>query len=88
MAGQFYFKWIRKEKPKEPLENIDIPEEEDSFDEANLNTLDKAWNLLGKDCRQLLENFYYRDDQLKEIAKNMKKAHRPCANKNNVALKS
>lgn len=74
MAGQFYFKWIRKEKPKESLEGIDIPEEEDSFDEANLNTLDKAWNLLGKECRQLLENFYYRDDQLREIAKKHEKS--------------
>ncbi len=54
MAGQYYLKWIRKERPKEPLEGIDLPEEGNSFDELSLNLLDKAWDLLGKECQKLL----------------------------------
>ncbi len=68
MAGQYYLKWIRKESPKESIEGIDLPDEETSFDEISLNKLDKAWDLLGRECQRLLKAFYYKNDQLKDIA--------------------
>jgi RNA polymerase sigma factor (sigma-70 family) len=74
MAGQYYFKGIRKNKIQEPLEDYDIPEEEINFEEASLDILDKAWELLGEQCRQLLENFYYNNSSLTEIAKKREKS--------------
>ncbi|KAA3623646.1 MAG: sigma-70 family RNA polymerase sigma factor [Bacteroidetes bacterium] len=74
MAGQYYFKWIRREKIQEPMPEIDIPEEQDDFEEASLNILDKAWDLLGEGCQKLLENFYYNNSTLIEIAKKHEKS--------------
>ncbi len=69
MAGQYYLKWLRKDKVKRSIEGIDLAEEEeDSFDEKSLNKLDKAWELLGKECQNLLQAFYFKNKQLKDIA--------------------
>lgn len=73
MAGQYYLKWIRKETPKESIEGIDVPEEDTSFDHKNLDIMDKAWELLGSECKKLLEHFYHKGDQLKDIAKKHEK---------------
>ena len=73
MAGQYYLKWLRKESPKESIEGIDLPDEEDSFDEKSLFRLGKAWDLLGRECRVLLKAFYYKNDQLKDIAEKHQK---------------
>jgi RNA polymerase sigma factor (sigma-70 family) len=69
MAGQYYFKCIRKNKMQEPIEDYDTPEDELTFEEANLDVLDKSWEMLGDECKKLLENFYYNNSSLTEIAK-------------------
>lgn len=74
MAGQYYFKWIRKDKNQEPLEGIDMPEEVNNFEQSSLDKLDKAWELLGDQCKNLLENVFYNKKPLTEIAKKHEKS--------------
>lgn len=68
MAGQIYFKWIKKENRKESMEGVDLIEEKDPIDEEDLQILDKAWCELTEDCQVLLKAFYYDKVPLNKIA--------------------
>lgn len=68
MAGQFYFKWIKKENLKTELGDVDIPDETDQLDPETLSTLDKAWDRLCDSCRSLLKAFYYDKKSLIDLA--------------------
>ena len=68
MAGQVYLKWIKKERPKSTLEGLDIGEAPPSLDMETLQVLDKAWEGLCDQCRDLLKKFYYDGIALKTMA--------------------
>lgn len=69
MAKQNYIRWAKKNLVVADTEGLEIEEEDTAeFDEATLALLDKAWNFLGKNCQQLLRDFYYRKISLQKIA--------------------
>ena len=68
MAGQYYFKWIKKENLTTELSDLDLADPPEDVDPEMLAVLDKAWNLLCDKCRGLLKAFYYDKKTLAEIA--------------------
>ena len=68
IAGQIYVRWIKKEQLKTGIEQVDLPIPVTSFDKETLLLLNKAWELLGEKCAQLLKDFYYGGVALQEIA--------------------
>lgn len=68
MAGQIYLKWIKKQQKTTGLENMDIMEAPEDIDDESYAILNKAWDSLLKDCRTILEEFYYTGATLEHIA--------------------
>ena len=73
MAGQYYFKWIKKENLTTELSDLDLADPPEDVDPEMLAVLDKAWNLLCDKCRGLLKAFYYDKKTLAEIAEAQEK---------------
>ena len=74
MAGQVYLKWIRRESKKEEFDEFEFLEEPERFDEETIEVLGKAFAKLGGGCSELLNQFYFNENTLKEIAKNLDKS--------------
>lgn len=69
MARQHYYKKVRKEATGDMEELNDLPVQPDVvLHESLLDVLEKAWNFLGKECKQLLRAFYHHGKSFKEIA--------------------
>lgn len=75
MAVQIYWKWIKKENLNKDLEGFDLGEELPQLDAETLMILNKAWEKLGDNCREILQAFYYESTNLKELAEKMEKSH-------------
>ena len=74
MAGQIYIKWIKRQNLKDPIKEMDLVEDPQVFNQEVFELLDKAWEGLCKDCKQLLKKFYYENISLKEIAYQLNKS--------------
>lgn len=72
MAAQQLLR-LRKTYTSRDVIESDIPEEE-NFDEEDISKLEKAWDMLGEDCRSILKLNFYNNLKLSEIAeiKNIK----------------
>lgn len=72
MAGQVYRRSMKKEDRfldlPEELSLITVLEDESDIPAAALAAFDKAWKLLGSECKNLLKSFYYDGAKLKNIA--------------------
>ncbi len=75
MACQVYIKWIKKEKVKESIIDFNLQDAPNELDEESFKILDKAWENLGEQCKNLLKGFYYKDISLNHIAESMQKSH-------------
>ncbi|MEL6866248.1 MAG: sigma-70 family RNA polymerase sigma factor [Bacteroidota bacterium] len=71
MAGQIYFRWIKRQKLTEELSDFDLPEPSPEVDEDLLETLHKAWAQLGPPCQDVLRDFYYEGVSLNSIAERL-----------------
>ncbi|MEM6720705.1 MAG: hypothetical protein AAF611_15355 [Bacteroidota bacterium] len=75
MAGQFVVSTLKKDNKSVAIsEREHSIEVEEKIDEAILDYLDAAWQLLGDQCSKLLENFYYKKIALKELAQKLGKS--------------
>lgn len=75
MAGQFLTTALTKDNKSVMLTTPeDKSEEAVVFDDTILDILDEAWQLLGDQCKSLLENFYYKKIALKELAVHLNKS--------------
>lgn len=74
MAGQIYLKWIKKQQVRQSIEGVDIPDLSNTLEESYFQTLEKAWEGLCVDCQKLLEEFYYKEIELKAIAVQVEKS--------------
>lgn len=68
MAGQVYFKILRKRGQIEEFQATDAAAPEEEFSEETFRMLDKAWDKLCDECRMLLKAFYYDGAQLNDLA--------------------
>ena len=68
MAGQIYVKWIKRERKKEEIGDLDLAEELPHFDSESFEILEKAFAKLGDGCSQLLNAFYFAEKTLQDIA--------------------
>jgi RNA polymerase sigma factor (sigma-70 family) len=79
MAKDAYLKIIAKNK-KMPIGELDdnasdfADEATESFDDDQVSALDKSWQLLGDDCKNLLRQNVQEGVQLKEIAQNLEQS--------------
>ena len=73
MARQQYYKAAKKSFTELPDTYSDLPAvpEDVIFDQDIYSLLSKSWKQLGSTCRELLLRFYYRNEQLNEIANTM-----------------
>lgn len=73
MARQQYYKAAKKSFTELPDTYGDLPTalEDVTFDQEIYNLLSKSWKQLDVTCRELLLRFYYRNEQLNEIATSM-----------------
>ena len=74
MAGQMYLKWVKRESRKEGIEGHDESEEQLIFGEENIELLGKAWIKMGDQCKSLLNDFYYNEKALNDIAEQLGKS--------------
>lgn len=73
MAGQIYWKWIKKEDKKRDLQDFQLGAPAETYDEDTLQALHKAWEGLCQDCQHLLQQFYYQGIALKSLAEQLDK---------------
>lgn len=74
MAGQMYLKWVKRESRKEGIEGHDESEEQLIFGQENIELLGKAWTKMGDQCKSLLNDFYYNEKALNDIAEQLGKS--------------
>lgn len=75
MAGQFHLKALKKSSNQEEFSPLIHDQEDflDAFNDEDLLLLDQAWNQLGDKCKTLLNEFYYNNNTLQEIAQRLEK---------------
>ncbi len=75
MAMQRYWKWKRNSPLTHEMEDIEVEEPVEIYDEESMQLLDQAWSQLGPSCQHLLKGFYYNSIQLVELAKTLEKSN-------------
>lgn len=75
VTSQKYIKHINKKK-KVLLRGAfsDIQPEDAHDQEDSLASLNKAWNRLGHECKEILKDYYYNEHKLYEIAESLEKS--------------
>lgn len=67
MASQHFQRKIKQIRNVDPMD-IELPVAEEAIDEESVLILNKAWELLGENCQDLLKKVFYGQMKLKDIA--------------------
>lgn len=68
IAGQIYLKMVKKNKKIDTIAGLEIEDEMSGYDQESFKILSQAFDKMGERCSELIKQFYYNEQSLKEIA--------------------